>query len=133
MSYRIINGKPYAIGNFEVYNSKDLNSKKVDRDLHKNSTSFKDVLDFNLEKEKNIKISNHASERMKELNIDFMDMEILKEGIDKAEKKGSKNSLLLYKDIAFVASVQNRTIITAVDKERAKENIFTNIDSVVML
>jgi len=40
---------------------------------------------------------------------------------------------MLYKDVALVASIENRTVITAVEKERAVDNVFTNIDSVVML
>ena len=40
---------------------------------------------------------------------------------------------MLYKDVALIASVENNTLITAVEKERAKENIFTNVDSVVIL
>lgn len=50
-----------------------------------------------------------------------------------AEDKNSKNTVMLYKDIALVASVKNKTLITAVDKNRAKDNIFTNVDSVVIL
>jgi flagellar operon protein len=40
---------------------------------------------------------------------------------------------MIYKDTALIASIENRTIITAVNKDRAKDNIFTNIDSVVIL
>jgi len=131
MSYRIINGKPYLIDDLQSYKSKEV-AKKVNNNKElSDSKSFKEVLELNIKKD--IKISNHASERMKDLNLNHIDMENIKEGINKAEKKGSKNSLILYKDMAFVTSVQNRTIITVVDKERTKENVFTNIDSVVML
>jgi len=131
MSYRIINGKPYLIDDLQSYKSKEV-AKKVNNNKElSDSKSFKEVLELNIQKD--IKISNHASERMKDLNLNHIDMENIKEGINKAEKKGSKNSLILYKDMAFVTSVQNRTIITVVDKERTKENVFTNIDSVVML
>ena len=50
-----------------------------------------------------------------------------------AEDKNSKNTVMLYKNVALIASVENRTLITAVDKNRTNENIFTNIDSVVLL
>ena len=52
---------------------------------------------------------------------------------DLAADKGSRNAVMLYKDVALVASIENRTVITAVEKERAVDNVFTNIDSVVML
>ena len=50
-----------------------------------------------------------------------------------AEDKGSKNSVMIYKDVALIASIENRTLITAVEKERAESNVFTNVDSVVIL
>ena len=131
MSYRIINGKPYLIDDLQSYKSKEVAKKVSNNKELSDSKSFKEVLELNIQKD--IKISNHASERMKDLKLNHIDMENIKEGINKAEKKGSKNSLILYKDMAFVTSVQNRTIITVVDKERTKENVFTNIDSVVML
>lgn len=60
-------------------------------------------------------------------------MNNIEKGFKLAEDKGSKNSLFLYKDVALVTSVENKTVITAVDKSRAKDNVFTNIDSVVII
>ena len=60
-------------------------------------------------------------------------MEAIGKGFEIAKEKGSKNSVMLYKDVALIASIENRTIITAIDKERVREKIFTNIDSVVIL
>jgi flagellar operon protein len=48
-------------------------------------------------------------------------------------KKGSKESLIYLDDIAMVVSVENRTVITAMDGSNAKKNIFTNIDSAAIL
>ena len=67
------------------------------------------------------------------INLDEADMNRINEGLNKAEKKGAKDSLILYKDVVMVASIKNKTIITAVDKDGSKDNVFTNIDSVVML
>lgn len=50
-----------------------------------------------------------------------------------AQDKGSKNSVMIYKDVALIASIENKTVITAIEKERAKANVFTNVDSVVIL
>jgi flagellar operon protein len=36
-------------------------------------------------------------------------------------------------DVALVVSVRNRTVITAVDQQSLKENVFTNIDSAVIV
>lgn len=130
MGYRIINGKPYVTGNFGDYGTGTPRSlsEKTPKDV-----SFKDILEEKLNRKAGFTISNHAAERMKSLNFDEQDMKKLDEGIKLAEGKGCKNSVLLYRDVAFVTSIENRTIITAVQKERAKENVFTNIDSVLFL
>ena len=51
----------------------------------------------------------------------------------KAAAKGAKDSLFLMDKTALVVSVANRTVITAVAKDALKENIFTNIDSAMIL
>lgn len=130
MSYRIINGKPYITGNFGDYNTSSGRSEIAKTS---SSKSFKEVLNERLNKDESFKISNHAAERMKDMNFDQQDMKKLSEGIELAVGRGCKNSVLVYKDVAFVASIENRTIITAVQKERAKENIFTNVDSVLFI
>ena len=36
-------------------------------------------------------------------------------------------------DSAFIMSVKNKTIVTAMDKSTLKENLFTNIDSTIIV
>lgn len=125
---RFINGKPYSVGQFPESNY----SNKDNVNRPKSTTSFKDVLNDKIN-DNEFKVSAHASQRMRDLNLTKEDNKKLTEAFDKAKEKGCKNSVFLYKDVAFIASVENRTIITAVERERAKENVFTNIDSVVVL
>ena len=40
---------------------------------------------------------------------------------------------MLVDDIALVVSVKNKTVITAVDQARLKDNVFTNIDSAIVV
>lgn len=129
MSIRIINGKVVNVDLPQV--TRQIQKK----DYIANRPDFKDILNNEINKNSEIKISGHAIERLKSRNIslDVNDMEKLKNAIDKAEQKGAKESLLLYKDTAFIASIKNRTIITAVDKESSKDNVFTNIDSAVII
>lgn len=128
MSYRVINGKLYSIDDYAKLPC-DIQSKVKDE------TSFKQILSKEINKRDSFLISNHAAERLKDRNITLneSDMNKLNDGINKALEKGASESLILYKDIAFLASIKNRTIITAVDKESSKGNVFTNIDSVVLL
>jgi flagellar operon protein len=96
--------------------------------------AFEDVLKTELGRPLEVRFSSHAQRRIQARSIEF-DKEAavrLEEAVDKAASKGAKESLILMDDLAFVVSIQNRTVITAVDAESRKENVFTNIDSVVL-
>lgn len=82
-----------------------------------------------------IKFSNHAIERMQSRGISFKgdDMTRLNEAVDRAASKGSKDSLILMNDSALIVSVKNRTVVTVMDKTALKENVFTNIDSTIVM
>lgn len=129
MGYRIVNGQAYAIGNFQSINS---NAKFINN-VETTKTSFKDILNEIETEEKGFVLSKHAVERLNEMNFSSADMDAIGKGFDLAENKGAKNSVMIYRDIALIASIENRTLITAVEKERAENNVFTNIDSVVIL
>lgn len=96
-------------------------------------TSFKDILAGKVEK--GLKFSAHAKARLEARNINLTDSQLTRihSGVDKAASKGAKESLLLVDDLALVVSVKNRTVITAVDGKNIKENVFTNIDSAVIM
>lgn len=128
MGYRIINGKAYPIS--DISNLHNTNQKNV---TNNSSNNFKDVLNNAIEQKNSFTISKHASERLNEINFTQTDMNNIEKGFKLAEEKGSKNSVMLYKDVAIIASIENKTVITAVDKDRAKDNVYTNIDSVVIL
>jgi flagellar operon protein len=132
MSYRIINGQAYPVGNFGQVGSND-HSRISSTKNTKDKINFKDVLDNVKGKDEGFIVSKHAALRLDEINFTEEDMKKIENGFEIAKDKKSKNTVMLYKDVALVASVENKTIITAVDKERAKDNIFTNIDSVVIL
>ena len=98
--------------------------------------SFEKVLSTELSKQNlNVTFSAHAMNRLRLNRTELSPVQLQKIGsaIDRAQGKGSREALLLMDDMAMVASVKNRTIITVVDGARMKENIFTNIDSAVIL
>jgi len=96
-------------------------------------SGFGQILDQKLNN--TLKFSSHARERMKSRNIELSDddMDKLVEAVGKAREKGSRDSLILMKDVALLVSVKNNTVITAVDGQNLKENVFTNIDSAVVI
>ena len=85
--------------------------------------------------ENRLKLSGHAQTRLASRNIEFgqAEWDRVMSGVERAAQKGSKESLVLVDDVALVVSVKNRTVITAVDKANLKENVFTNIDSAVIV
>jgi flagellar operon protein len=82
-----------------------------------------------------LKFSAHAQQRIQDRNISLssQDLSRLQQGVAQAAAKGSKESLLLKDNLAFVVSVKNNTVITAVDAASMKGNVFTNIDSAVIV
>lgn len=126
MSFRVINGKLVPI---------DLPKQERTTKRPEQSSNFNQIFENELNKANGVKLSGHAVERLKNRNIELNgeDIKKLTEALEKADSKGSRESLLLYKDVAFIASVRNKTIITAVDKDNAKDNVFTNIDSAVIV
>ncbi len=98
----------------------------------KAASSFKDILSAKLDA---VQFSQHARNRMAERGIFLSngEMEKLNATVQKMAQKGARESLVYMKNTAFVVSVKNRTVITAMDGASAKDNIFTNIDSAVIL
>lgn len=82
-----------------------------------------------------LKFSTHAVERMRSRGISFSPeaMKNIEGAVAKAAQKGSKDTLVLTDNSALIVSVKNNTVVTVMDKNAMKENVFTNIDSTVMV
>jgi flagellar operon protein len=78
--------------------------------------------------------SKHALDRLSRRGIDLDGQTLgrLTDGIQRAADKGSRNSVVFVDGTAYVASVQNNTVITAVSQESMRSHVFTNIDSAVI-
>src|SRR5471030_1708523 len=134
MNYRPINGYEYSLENLtKVNNIQENKNIGACKSTDNKTSNFRDVLNSVTSKQNSFTISKHAAQRLNEINFTDEDMKQVEKGFKIAEEKNSKNAVMIYKDVALIASIENKTIITAVDKERAKDNIFTNIDSVVIL
>ena len=86
------------------------------------------------EKKGELKLSAHAKTRIKSRNINMTTdiMSKLDKAVTGAERKGSQDTLVLLSDLAFIVNIPNKTIITAMEGNSIKDNIFTNIDSTVI-
>ncbi len=82
-----------------------------------------------------LKFSAHAKERLnlRNINLSADDLDRMNDAVNMAASKGAQQSLLVMNDQAFIVSVPNRTVITAMDSGSMKENVFTNIDSAVIV
>jgi len=98
------------------------------------STNFEDMLQAQLGRPATVRLSAHAQRRLNSRNINFGQDEAvrLEQAVEKAANKGSRESLILMDDLALVVNIKNRVVVTAVDAASRKENVFTNIDSVVL-
>lgn len=92
--------------------------------------SFKELFQDEL-----FRLSNHAVKRLEQRGIELEPEQISKinSAIDRAAAKGAKDSLILMKDMALIVNVQNRTVVTAMDKNSMQDNVFTQIDSAVVI
>jgi flagellar operon protein len=81
-----------------------------------------------------LQFSRHALHRIERRGIDLSDgtLHRLEAGAARAASKGSRDSVVFVDGTAFVVSVRNNTVITAVDREHMREHVFTNIDSAVI-
>jgi flagellar operon protein len=81
-----------------------------------------------------VAFSRHALQRLERRGIEVgaPTLARLGDGVDRAAGKGSRASVVFVDGTAFVVSVPNRTVITAVDSAHMREQVFTNIDSAVI-
>jgi flagellar operon protein len=81
-----------------------------------------------------VSFSNHALQRIERrgIQVDPATLQRLDTAVDRAAAKGAKESVVLVDQTAFVVSVKNRTVITAVGRDQMRDQVFTNIDSAVV-
>lgn len=122
--------------NIKQLESRLINSSKpknISKDIKQNN--FKEIFEKIQQKDEEIKFSKHAITRMdiRDMELNNEEIERLKSGFAKAEEKGVEDALILIGDKAFITSIKNKTVITTVNKEQLKNNVFTNIDGAVIV
>lgn len=110
-------------------------NSKISDTRNGDGISFEEVLRSKQETNEvtELKFSKHANERLASRNIDLSDeqLERLEEGAKKASQKGIQDSLVMVDDLAFIVSIKNHTVVTALND--SDEKIFTNIDGAVIV
>lgn len=110
--------------------SRQLNSQVQPAKLPENEKSFETVL----RETTNLKFSAHALQRIEQRQVEMNPTEMvrLESAISEARAKGSKDALVLLNNKAFIVSVANSTVITALNSDENHGKVFTNIDSAVV-
>ena len=96
--------------------------------------SFAAVLDEKLPSQ-GVKFSQHAQDRLRARNISLSASDIanLEGAVNSVASKGGKESLVMMGDAALVVSIKNRPVVTAMDRAQMTGNVFTNIDSAIII
>jgi flagellar operon protein len=102
----------------------DTSSKAVKENF---STALADAQQVNF--------SKHARERLHSRGIELSNSKLteISQAIDKAAMKGSRETLILDDNAAYLVSIPNRTVVTAFGKENLREGVVTAIDSAIIL
>lgn len=121
------------IGNIQNRNGA-VNLKNRVNSFRGTGVNFADLIKEKVQPQE-LKISTHAANRIKSRGIEMSD-EVkakLNQAVSDVAQKGGKDALLLMKNAAFIVNVPNRTVVTAMDKDNLKSNVFTNIDSATVI
>jgi flagellar operon protein len=113
-----------------------LPSKKLSSNKQVNQHAFAQHLQNAVsDKANQLVISKHAQLRLAQRNIEINDdtWSRIEEKVQEAKKMGVKDSLVILHDAALVVSAKNNTVITAMDRDEASSQIFTNINGTIIL
>ncbi len=135
------------INNLLIPNVTKLPSQKNVENINKllnpdDPSEFKNVLDGALDSSPltpapsaGIHLSTHALKRLQERNLvlDKEEYRKLQTAMDRLKLKGSQDSLVVTAKAAYILDVSKNTIVTAIDKQSIGENVFTKIDSTILM
>jgi flagellar operon protein len=96
---------------------------------------FDKVLQGEVSRQQEVKFSHHALDRLRARNIHLTshDVNQLNGAVQQVADKGGQDSLVLMNNVAYLINVPSRTVITAIENAQMQENVFTQIDSAVIV
>ncbi len=101
----------------------------------KSNIPFADLLNQKAGNSQSLKFSKHATQRVQERGIEVTEglLSDLSQAVQKAREKGAKDVVVIGQNGAFIVNVPSNVVITTMTGTEMKENIFTNIDSAVLI
>ncbi len=105
--------------------------KSIPAKQQTSNVSFNDILT----EQQKLKVSKHASDRIKERNIDIPEelWQTIGEKVQEARQKGITDSLVVLNEATLLVSAKNNTVVTALDRQEAGNRIFTNINGTILI
>ncbi|HWJ80381.1 MAG TPA: TIGR02530 family flagellar biosynthesis protein [Niallia sp.] len=118
-----------------IKNGIDAIKAKSNQNKSQNISSFSTHFHQSIASLDKLSISKHANERLQQrgIVIDDAKWKTIEEKVSQAKKMGVKESLVLLNDAALIVSAKNNTVITAMDRQEASNQIFTNINGTIVL
>ncbi|MBN8574137.1 MAG: flagellar protein [Candidatus Kapabacteria bacterium] len=109
---------------------RELKRQSVPVQTEQPKVSFGDLFEQEINK---LRFSAHAQSRLtsRDVQLSDEDLQRIDSAIQRVQDKGGTETLVLLRDMAFVVSVPNKTVITAMQKNENEPTVFTNIDSAV--
>lgn len=98
-------------------------------------TNFHDLLTSQIQKTDSIKLSKHAEKRLEErgIVIDSDKWSQIEAKVNEAKRKGVNDSIVVLDNAALIVNARSNTVITALDKQEAASQIFTNINGTIII
>lgn len=123
-SFRPIQSQPIATQRLQQKKSNQVNGNSF-------SFHFQQAIQEN----NKLVLSKHAKDRLEQRGIHISEnrWEQIEGKVQEAKKLGIKDSLVLLDDAALIVSAKNNTVITAMDRQEATTQIFTNINGTIVL
>lgn len=121
----------------EIHNLSSVQDLRLQHQIYpqqKGKTGFATLYQKEMEKT-GLQFSKHAAARMNERGVELNSKmaEDLKAAVEQARGKGAKDVVVIGSDSAFIVNVTNNTVVTTMNAREMKNNIFTNIDSAVLI
>lgn len=98
-------------------------------------STFAGLMQQEIQKGTGVQFSKHAEMRIQQRGIEVSPdmMTSLNQAVEKARAKGAKDTVVIGAQGAFIVNVPNNVVVTTMTEQEMKNNIFTNIDSAVLM
>lgn len=96
---------------------------------------FEQLLQETIQQKQEVQFSKHAKERIDQRGIEVTTtlMNDLNNAVAKAKQKGAKDVVIIGPKEVFIVNIPNNIVVTTLSGAEMKNNIFTKIDSAVIL